>query len=403
MRTTGRVVLGAVAAVLALSGSALAANGDGKPIRDELSTGSGYAADVEARCDIRTLAAERAGSSLQVTVGLRKAAGEYVNLYLHVNTKGSGRSEPEFVVNSEGSVGPPNRSPTGQGSVSKAQGGRQIVFQVPLRAIGSPRRIGVQAKTCGEGAVDIAPGRHYFGDRSWDGTIDYSYLTPGVAERVIEGRVDLACAASRRQCRNLPVEGVEVTAVGGSPRRTFTGMTDARGRVSLGVKKGVYQVKADSDALRIKTRAQSVDVRQRRSGRAAFEACGLKGRASIAAVTGGVWKGGNEDCLNYFELSWRPSSQALSITWVSMPVCSGAGGKWVGPVKQLLHQRMVDPRMTGTNLVVSQAAVAFMYPINSVHSGNYVSGSLSDPRGRVTGKYVEGLCTFGISNLAVKK
>lgn len=389
---------GAAATVLAVAGTASAAT-----IRDEVSRGGSYDEEVYAACDVRSLTAERTARTLQVSVTFRgRVLGG--SLLLHINTRGGPASEPEFTTSGESVMTAGTSRPRQTGIAISSTRGKTVSITVPLSAVGSPRgSVGVQYQSCGEGATDIAPGNHYFDARSFDGKIAHRYLVATPAERVIDGNVALVCGSSGRSCRRLPVEGTRVRAVGGSPRQTYETITDNKGRFELGVDKGAYSVTADHDVLRVVTGARRVDVRSRRRGSAAFETCGVKPGARASAVTGGVWRGGNADCLNYFEIAWRPSSQALSISWVSMPVCTGAGGNWIGRGKALLNASYVDPRNQGTNLVVG-ADVAFFLPIQSVHSGNNVNGTLrANGTGIVNARYVEGLCTFSISRLALKR
>lgn len=387
----------AAAAVLVAAPGATAAT-----IRDELSNGSLYDAKTYAACDIRQLEAETAGGTLQVTITFRGKVREGATPTVSVDTRGGNGTQPEFAVRGD-SVMTSGNSPRVVGRSSTSDSGRQVVVTIPLGAIGRPRRVGVQVWTCGEGAQDRAPGGHNFDGREMDaGPGRYLFATP--AERVVEGSVDLICAASGRSCRRLPVEGTTVKAVGGSPRRTYLTTTDTRGRFALGVDRGIYTVTADDGFLRVRTGARRVDVTKRRTGSAAFEACGIKPGAQASAVTGGVWRGGNADCLNYFEIAWRPSSGALSVTWASAPICTGAGGNRVGTGKVLLKGQVVDPRYQGTNLVVGANEVGFFLPIQSAHSGNNVNGTLrANGGGVVNARYVEGLCTYAISRVALKR
>ena len=113
----------------------------------------------------------------------------FANTYLHLNTKGKKRSEPEFVVNPD-SDGKGRLLKTGgvddfgnnedekdKGTVPlvRKDGGKVIEFKVPLSKIGSPDTTGFQARTCGEGSVDIAPGGTHFDDRSYTGRPDYEH------------------------------------------------------------------------------------------------------------------------------------------------------------------------------------------------------------------------------------
>jgi hypothetical protein len=409
MGVSCRALLAVLLPCAALGAGAGAATAEEGAIKDEPSSGSGYG-DSERRCDIRSLEATILGKTLQVTAGMRGDQGESTNVGLRINVAGGGRSNPEFFVDGSGQIqavrgdgdgGWDEAVDKGAGTVTIA--GRQVTWRLPLALLGrvAPKQIGVQAKSCGEGAIDVAPGPHSFGR---DVDLAAQYLTPVDADRVIDGRVSLVCASSGTSCRRLPVKGAEVTAVGGAPKRTFRGVTDERGRFELGVEKGLYTVTADAGPLRIDERSKRVDVQKRRSGSAAFEGCGIgSSLAGAAAVGGGTWRGGNRDCLNYVEVSWRPSSQALSISWKSIPVCSGAGGDWVGTAKVLLRSKALAPGQPGHNLVVKPAEVGFLYPIGSPTVGNNVGGTLTAGGGKVNARYVEGLCTYGISNLKLAR
>lgn len=70
----------------------------------------------------------------------------------------------------------------------------------------------------------------------------------------------------------------------------------------------------------------------------------------------------------------------------------------------LLRGQTVDPRNQGTNLVVGANDIGFFLPIQSVHSGNNVNGTLrADGGGIINARYVEGLCTYAISRVALKR
>lgn len=50
------------------------------------------------------------------------------------------------------------------------------------------------------------------------------------------------------------------------------------------------------------------------------------------------------------------------------------------------------------------AEVGFFYPIYSPHSGHNVNGVVrADGSGTVNAKYTEGLCTFSISKLKLRR
>jgi hypothetical protein len=59
--------------------------------------------------------------------------------------------------------------------VTLKDGGKGIEFKVPVAKLGSPKTTGFQAKTCGEAAVDIAPGGDHFDDRNFTGRPDYQF------------------------------------------------------------------------------------------------------------------------------------------------------------------------------------------------------------------------------------
>ncbi|MDO8185160.1 carboxypeptidase-like regulatory domain-containing protein [Conexibacter sp. JD483] len=389
---------GAAAAMVAV----LASGATAAKVSDERSDGTIYDAKAYAACDVRELEAETAGGTLQVTVTVRGKVNPGASLTVSVDTRGGNGSEPEYVARGEALMTYSN-TPRTVGRSTTSATGRQVVVTIPLAAIGRPRRVGVQVSTCGEAANDIAPGGDHFDGKGINDRPVFRYLFATPAERVVEGEVELLCAASGRSCRRLPVEGATVRAVGGSPRRTYETATDRRGQFSFGVDKGIYTVTAADDLLQVRGGARRVDVRRARSGAAAFTACGLKPAAQTSAVTGGVWRGGNADCLNYFEIAWRPSS-GVSVTWASAPICTGAGGNWVGPGKVLMKGIFLDPQAQGTNVVVGANDIQFHSPIQSVSSGNSVSGTLrANGSGVVTARYVEGLCTFGISRLPLKR
>lgn len=397
MRTARRVAVAATLGAALLPASALAADGS---IKDERASGSLYPASAYARCDIVSMSAEKTRRTLLVTLVMRGPSTFGSPAGLHVNTKGGPTSDPEFRIGQDGVVTDAKFKSRGSAGVALTKRGKVVSFSVPLALLGKPKRVAVQAQTCGEGAVDIAPGAHYFDDRTYDGTIAHRYLTAASADRTISGRVALECSG-KKSCRRLWVKGAAITAKAG--KRTFTGVSDEKGYYELAVKRGLYTVGAQSDSLRITTKPKRVDVKQRKSGRADFAACGLMPRAAASQVTGGVWRGGNRDCLNYLEVAWRPST-GVSISWVSIPVCSAVGGNYTGEARALLRGSALNPAQQGANLVVKPDQIGFFYPIVSAHSGNNVNGTLrANGTGIVNARYVEGLCTYQIAKLPLKR
>jgi hypothetical protein len=329
MKSVVRIALWTTIAAALIAGGALAADDDGS-IKDEKSTGSG-AGSGEGTCDIRSLDVEKTAKVLEVTVGLRAGQTRFVNTLLHINTKGAAKSDPELKVSSDGSIteklgikdGIPQEQNRGDAKVTVK--GKDVIFKIPLGALGASKTIGVQAETCGEGATDIAPGRDYFGDTTFQGEIDHQYLTVDGTDRVIQGRVVLSCSGEN-SCFEEPLMNVKITANGPKDYRAKTG---ADGVFSFIVKKGVYKVTADANGVRIKDKARSLDLRKPGTKKANFDGCGFEsGGASTAAVPGGIWAG--KDCSSEVELRWRNSDtagQGLSVVkWNSLPTCETGDG-----------------------------------------------------------------------------
>ena len=168
-------------ALVASGGAADAAKkGNGVVVKDSKDKGSLYPADIYKRCDIRQLKATVRGKNLIVTVKFTGKAETAFNTELRLNTAGSRVSDPEYVLSEVGTLFTaakgtytPDAAKT---SLKKGKTAQQ--WALPLKKIGKPKKVGLQAKTCGEGAVDIAPGSNYFDDTGWDGTIrnKYAYL-----------------------------------------------------------------------------------------------------------------------------------------------------------------------------------------------------------------------------------
>ncbi|MGH2838150.1 MAG: hypothetical protein ACRDJY_07355 [Thermoleophilaceae bacterium] len=151
-------------------------------VDDPKDSGNLYEKSAYAPCDLRKVVAQVKRGKLVVDVTLR-GKQNFVNAYLHLNTKGKKGSEPEYVVNPDsddkgvlyktGGVDDFGNfeDPKDKGRVvaKVLDGGKTVEFKVPLRKLGSPATTGFQARTCGEGSVDIAPGGNHFDDRSYTG------------------------------------------------------------------------------------------------------------------------------------------------------------------------------------------------------------------------------------------
>ena len=192
---TKRSLVGLISAVLVLLLVGAEANAgkdgsDSAKIKDEKSKdGKFYDHKSYATCDIRKLSVKGKRGDLIVDAqfsGKSPSNGVGVIDSIYVNTKGSGGSDPEFRSSSyEGEPIYNFKSQKETGSevasskVTKKGKGQQVVL--PLKAFGKKHgKFGVQIQTCGEGAVDIAPGKDYFNDENYDGTIKFSYLNINV-------------------------------------------------------------------------------------------------------------------------------------------------------------------------------------------------------------------------------
>jgi hypothetical protein len=173
--------------LLVVGAGPLLGKGRTQKVSDERSSGTLYDdKSIYANCDIDKLAAKKARSSLQVKVFVRGNQKAFVNTGLNLNTRGSKRSDPEYWVRGAegtltktGGIGdfgqPLKPKQVGNAKVLVKSGGKLIQFQVPIKKLGKPRKTGVQAQTCGEGAVDIAPGGNYFDDTGFDGSVANKY------------------------------------------------------------------------------------------------------------------------------------------------------------------------------------------------------------------------------------
>ena len=189
-RVSPALVVASVALIVGLGGIAQASSsvidaraaGENRNVvvDDPKDSGSLYPKDVYARCDIREVKSQVQRGKLVTKVTLRGSQKGNPNTDLYLNTKGRRRSEPEYLVTSGDEDGHLYRGFEDQkykGTVPQKQKnrGKAIQFTIPLKKIGKPKKTGFQAKTCGEGAVDIAPGKTYFDDTSFNGRVDFQY------------------------------------------------------------------------------------------------------------------------------------------------------------------------------------------------------------------------------------
>ena len=157
-------------------------------VDDPKDSGTLYEKSSYAPCDIRKVVAQVKRGKLVTEVTLR-GKQNFVATYLHLNTKGKKKSDPEYVVNPD-SDGKGRLLKTGgvddfgnnedekdKGTVplTAQDGGKSVQFKVPVKKLGSPTTTGFQARTCGEGSVDIAPGATHFDDRNYTGRPDYQF------------------------------------------------------------------------------------------------------------------------------------------------------------------------------------------------------------------------------------
>lgn len=190
------------------------------------------------------------------------------------------------------------------------------------------------------------------------------------AQRTIEGRVGLACSGS--SCSRAGVFGVKIKARGG---RSYADETDAKGEYKLHVRKGRYRVTADAGPMTASPSRRTVDVRKSRKRTADYKAClagpSSSGKASAAAVTGGVWAQvkqeslrGVETCAEYIVLRWTPTRQLLTVTRYSVPLCSTANNPQptydVTRAQYVYREARVDTGQ-GHALVASPGRVDFVF------------------------------------------
>lgn len=172
--------------VLAVCGTATAGKqGSNAVVSDPKDSGKLYPKETYARCDISEVKAQvKRGNKLVVKTTLRgKQQG--VGIYLNLNTKGSKSSDPEYVAYGEtmfktGGVGESgqyeNQKVINRAVTAKLKNrDRAVQQEVKLKKVGKPKSIGFQSQTCGEGAVDLAPGKNHFDDTSYTGRPDYQF------------------------------------------------------------------------------------------------------------------------------------------------------------------------------------------------------------------------------------
>lgn len=396
-------------ALAAITFGSIAGAAQAKTYKDERSTGSPYGSKIDAISDIASLSAEKDGSSIDVVI--KKRAGAPADsggsLIVHINTVGGPTSDPEFVVNGESVSRAGSGEQAGKAKVTRGDGGKTIGFSIPIKALSSPASVAIQVESGGEGAVDIAPGGDFFG-RNPEVEKNRRYLKVFTADRIISGSVDIDCEGATT-CKRTSLANAGVKAVGGSPRKTYEGVTDDQGAFEFGVEKGTYSVRAMSENFIIKTRPQSANLTKKKKARADFKACGQKAPALaiMSALPATTLKG--SDCTNKVALTWTPPN-TLAVKWESILVC---GGKTYDTPWRKLEQAVV-PSTTpgGTRIVVSSDKVEFFAPGRK--SGNSMSGTLLASSGTFSGtvassekpypnKSADVPCFYSTRNLALKR
>lgn len=170
-------MLGLIAAFTLATAASAGKRGRNVVVKDPVDRGGKfYEPETYARCDIRKVKATVKRGSLLIKAthrGKQASSSHRVSL----NTRGGKRSDPEYYMTSGGGltkVDPYKFKPDAV-KVKLKDKKKSWQYKLPLRKIGRPKKTGFQVQTCGEGAVDIAPGKSYYDDTSWDGTIDYQY------------------------------------------------------------------------------------------------------------------------------------------------------------------------------------------------------------------------------------
>lgn len=173
---TATAVLGLIAAFTLATAATAGKRGRNVVVKDAVDRGGKfYDPETYARCDIRKVKATVKRGALVIKVTHR---GKEPNTDLNLNTRGGKRSDPEWKLTGSGTLYKAKDTSKFKGNAAKVKlkdRKKSIQWKLPLRKIGRPKKTGFQAQTCGEGAVDIAPGKSYYDDTSWDGTIDYQY------------------------------------------------------------------------------------------------------------------------------------------------------------------------------------------------------------------------------------
>lgn len=180
----GSVVVIGLLAVLLVGGYANAGDKKTAKYNDERSTGGKfYPPSDYAPCDVDklTVTSKRGKLIVKATFRGKHDKGRTVIDQLYVNTKGGGSSKPEFKSSgNDGASVYEYKSYDDTGSKVKSKTtkkGKGQSVELPLKTFGrGVDKLGVQIQTCGEGAVDIAPGKDYFDDENYDGTIKFKSL-----------------------------------------------------------------------------------------------------------------------------------------------------------------------------------------------------------------------------------
>ena len=138
--------------------------------------GKFYGPEVYARCDIKQVKATVKRGSL-VVKATHRGKLTFNSTQLNLNTRGGKTSDPEFRLDGDGGLtnNKSGKFVADSAKIKLKDRKKSLQWTLPLRKIGRPSKTGFQAQTCGEGAVDIAPGKSYYDDTSWDGKIDYQY------------------------------------------------------------------------------------------------------------------------------------------------------------------------------------------------------------------------------------
>ncbi len=194
-KLTAIAATGAIGLIAAFGGSAVAGKKGSVKYNDEKSNGSFYDPGIYAACDIEKLSAKEKRNKITVNASYRGSddpRGDRSPIgYFFVNTKGGNKSDPEYELSfySYDDVRIVKRRPvrnpepgypdyelidTGKTAKFNHKDKKDVVSKIPVSAFGKTNKVGFQIQTCGEGAVDIAPGGDYF-DQDFK-TIKRNYL-----------------------------------------------------------------------------------------------------------------------------------------------------------------------------------------------------------------------------------